>query len=255
MAGHSKWAKVKHFKGKIDSTRARVFSRYSKEITVAAKIRGGDPNFNPRLRSAIASAKAENMPNENIERAIKKGTGELEGVNYEEALYEGYAPGKIALIVEVLTDNKNRAAADIRNIFNKHGGHLSAPGSVSYLFQRRGTIVISRSQITEDELMAMVLDAGAEDIKTDEGTYEVLTPPEIFDTILDAIKKKRLEPSSANLAYIPQSYTAVTDETLARKVLGLIEALDEHDDVQHVHANFDIPDSILEKIKLSPLSS
>ncbi len=248
MSGHSKWSKVKHFKGKVDAVRARAFSRCSKEISVIARTGGGDPNFNPRLRTAIASARAENMPNENIERAIKKGTGELEGVHYEESTYEGFAPGGVALIVEVLTDNKNRAAADIRSIFSKNGGNLAAPGSVAYQFQRRGVILVPKSQIAEDDLMALALDAGAEDMKADEEVYEVITPVDIFDIVLEAIRKKKIEPSSARLTFVPQTYTSVTDETLARKALSLIEALDEHDDVQHVHSNFDIPDSILEKI-------
>ena len=248
MAGHSKWAKVKHFKGKIDAARARGFSRCSKEITVAAKAGGGDPNFNPRLRTAIASAKAENMPNENIERAIKKGTGELEGVSYEEVTYEGYAPGGVALIIEVLTDNKNRAASDIRSTFTKHGGNLASPGSVAYMFQRRGVILVPKQQIPEDDLMELVLSLGAEDLKAEEENYEVITPIEAFDTILDAIKKKKIEPSSAKLIFLPRTQASVTDETTARKTLNLIEALDELDDIQHVYSNFDIADSILEKL-------
>ena len=248
MAGHSKWSKVKHFKGKIDAARARVFSRYSKEITVAARTGGGDPNFNPRLRSAILAAKAENMPNDNIERAIKKGTGEIGGVHYEESTYEGYGPGGVALIVEVLTDNKNRTAAEIRSIFSKNGGNLATPGSVSYLFQRRGLITIPKSQISEDDLMSLVLEAGAEDLKTEEDHYEVVVPLESFDAVLDAIKKKKIDPSSVKLVYIPQSLTAVNEEATAKKVLQLIEALDEQDDVQHIHSNFDIPDLILEKV-------
>lgn len=247
MAGHSKWAKLKHFKGKIDVARARVFSRCSKEITVAAKAGGGDPNFNPRLRTAILSAKAENTPNDNIERAIKKGTGELESASYEEATYEGYAPGGVALIVEVLTDNKNRAAADIRSAFTKHGGNLASPGSVAYLFQRRSVIVVPKAQIAEDELMTLALDSGAEDMKIGEENYEVITMPDLLDGILDAIKKRKAEPLSAKTTFIPQNYIPVNDEVLAHKVLHLMEALDEIDDVQHVYANFDIPDAILEK--------
>ena len=247
MAGHSKWSKVKRFKGKIDSARARTFARYSKEIAVAAKSGGGDPNFNPRLRTAIASARAENMPNDSIERAIKKGTGELGDIHYEEVIYEGYAPGGVALIVEVLTDNRNRAAADIRSIFTKHGGSLASPGSVTYLFQRRGVILVPCQQIGEDALTEIILAAGAEDMKLDEENYEIITSVETFDKVLDAIRKKKVEPSSAKLVFIPHVQTPISDETLAKKVLSLIDTLDEHDDVQRVHSNFDIPDSILEK--------
>lgn len=247
MSGHSKWSKVKHFKGKIDGARARAFSRCSKEISVAAKAGGGDPNFNPRLRTAITSAKAENMPNDNIERAIKKGAGELAGVNYEEALYEGYAPGGVAIIVEVLTDNKNRAAADIRRIFTRHGGNLAAPGSVAYQFQRRGVIVVPKTQVGEDDLLALVLDTGAEDLKTDEANFEIITSVEAFDGVLEAVKKRRIEPVSAKRVFLPQTLAPVTDEAAARKVLDLIEELDEDDDVQNVHTNFDIPDALLEK--------
>lgn len=247
MSGHSRWSKVKNFKGKIDATRARAFSRCSKEITVAARASGGDPSFNPRLRSAIATAKAENMPNDNIDRAIKKGTGEIEGVHYEESTYEGYAPGGVAVIVETLSDNKNRTAADIRRIFSKHGGNLGTPGSVSYLFQRKGLIQIPKSQISEDDLMAVVLEFGAEDIKADEDNYDVFTPVEGFDAVLDAVKKNKLEPLSAKFTYVPQTHILVADEATAQKVLSLYEALDAYDDVQHLHANFDIPDAILEK--------
>lgn len=248
MSGHSKWSKVKNFKGKIDAVRARGFSRFSKEITMTAKAGGGDPNFNPRLRTAIATAKAGNMPNENIERAIKKGTGELEGVHYEELLYEGYAPSGVALIVELLTDNKNRAAADIRRIFTKHGGNLAAPGSVSYLFKRCGVIQIDKTKVSEDDLLTVALEAGAEDVKNEEENYEIITPTENFDAVIDALRKKNLEPLNARINFLPQTSAPVSDEATARKVLELIDALDEYDDTQHVHSNFDIPDAILEKV-------
>ena len=248
MAGHSKWAKVKHFKGKIDAARSRAFSRCSKEISVAARTSGGDPGFNPRLRTAIAAARAENMPADNIERAIKRGTGELEGVHYEEAIYEGYAPGGVAIIVEVLTDNRNRAAAEIRSIFTKHGGNLAAPGAVAFQFQRQGVVSVPRSRITEDDLMTLALEAGANDIKTEDETYEIFTPVETLDSVVETIRRKKIEPSSAKRVYVPQNQVPISDENLARKVLALIEALDEQDDVQHVHANFDIPDAILDKI-------
>ncbi len=249
MSGHSRWSKVKNFKGKIDATRSRAFSRCAKEISVAARSGGGDPNFNPRLRTAIIIAKSENMPNDNIDRAIKRGTGEIEGLSYEEFTYEGYGPGGVALLVEVLTDNKNRAAAEIRAIFTRHGGHLATPGAVAYLFQRKGQILIPKSKITEDELMSVVLDAGAEDLRSDEENHEVLTPVEQFDAVLEAIHKRKIEPSSARLTFLPQTLTEIHEESMARKALGIIEALDEHEDVQHVHSNFDIPDSILEKLQ------
>jgi len=247
MAGHSKWAKVKHFKGKVDAARSRAFSRCAKEISVAARVGGGDPNFNPRLRTAIAAARAENMPNDNIDRAVRRGTGELEGVAYEESIYEGYAPGGVAVVVEVLTDNKNRAAAEIRSIFTRHGGNLAAQGAVVYLFQRRGLVVVPRAQIGEDDLMEIVLDAGAEDLRSDEDQYEVITPVDALDAVLEALRKEKVEPSSGRLAYLPQMQMPVNEDTAARKVLDLVEDLDGHDDVQHVYANFDIPEAILEK--------
>ena len=248
MSGHSKWSKVKHFKGKIDGARSRVFSRCSKEISVTARTGGGDPGFNPRLRTAIAAARAANMPVDNIERAIKRGTGELEGVLYEESIYEGYAPGGVAIIVEVLTDNRNRAAAEIRSIFTKQGGSLAAPGAVAYQFRRQGVISVSKSQIKEDDMMTLALEAGADDMKAEDETYEIFTSVETFDTVVEAIKQKKIEPLSAKRVYVPQTLAPIADEALARRVLGLIDTLDEQDDVQHVHTNFDIPDAVLEKI-------
>jgi YebC/PmpR family DNA-binding regulatory protein len=249
MSGHSKWAKVKHFKGKIDAARSRAFSRCGKEITIAARVGGGgDPAFNPRLRTAIAAAKAENMPNDNIERAIKRGTGEIEGVHYEEAVYEGYAHGGVAVIVETLTDNKNRTAAEIRSIFTKYAGNLAAPGAVAFQFHRKGTITISKSKVSEDDLMGIVLDAGAEDLKSDDENFEVITPVDKFDAVVESLKKKNIESSRAQLAYVPETLVPVSDESTARKTLALLEALDEHDDTQRVHSNFDIPDAILEKL-------
>lgn len=248
MAGHNKWSKVKHIKGKVDAVKARVFSRYAKEITVAAKLSGGDPNFNPRLRAAILNAKAENMPNDNIERAIKKGTGDLEGIHYEESTYEGYGAGGVAVIVEVLTDNKNRAAADIRRVFTKAGGNLASPGSVAFMFQRRGVIVIPKSQISEDDLLALILEAGAEDLRSDEENFEIITPIEAREKVSEAVKKKGLAPTSAKFVYLPQNQTSVTDEATAKKVISLLEELDELDDVQEVYSNFDAPDSVLAKL-------
>lgn len=248
MAGHSKWSKVKRFKGKIDAARSRAFSRCAKEIAIAARAGGGDPNFNPRLRTAIANAKAENMPNDNIERAVKRGTGEIEGVAYEELVYEGFGPAGEALLVEVTTDNKNRAVSDLRNLFGKNGGKFGASGSVAHRFQRKGQILLPKPQIGEEDLMTLVLDAGAEDLKSDDANWEILTPIEAFDAVLEALRKRKLEPAGARLTYVPLMTTPVTDESLAKKVLHLLEALDEYEDVQHVHSNFDIPDEILAKL-------
>ncbi len=244
MAGHSKWAKVKHIKAVVDAKKGKVFSKLAKEISVACKHGGGDPGFNPRLRTILMKARAVNMPADNIERAIKKGTGELEGVNYEELSYEGFAPGGVAVIVEVLTDNKNRTAAEIRAIFTKHGGNLAA---AKHLFHRKGQIILPKEQIGEDELMALVLDAGAEDMTAHEETYEIITDPHQFESVHKAIETRGLKPISAEIGWLPLTPVPVTDEKTARAVLDLIEALEEHDDVQNVHSSADIPDAVMEK--------
>ena len=248
MAGHSRWAKVKHYKGTIDQRRGKLFSKLSKEITVAAKLGGGDPNFNPRLRQAIATARGESMPVDNIERAIKKGTGELAGEAYEEMTYEGYGSGGVALLVEATTDNKNRSAAEIRAIFTKHHGHLAGAGSVAWMFHRKGLVTISAPGISEDNVILAALDAGAEDVRSHEDIIEVITPPDNkLDAVTRALEAAKIPVASAKLSYVPDNLTTVTDPVIAEQVLGLIEALDDHDDVQTVHANLEMAPDLLAK--------
>ena len=248
MAGHSKWAKVKHYKAVTDAKKGKVFSKLAKEITVACKHGGGDPGFNPRLRTILMKARAVNMPADNIERAIKKGTGELPGVSYEEVTYEGYAPGGVALLVEVLTDNKNRIAAEIRNIFTKHGGHLAGVGAVKHLFHRKGQFLISKDQISEDDLLAVALEAGAEDVQTHPENHEVLTGPHQFEAVHKALEVKGVKPQSAEVTQLALTPVPVNDEKIARAILALIEALEDHDDVQNVYSSEDIPDDVMEKV-------
>jgi YebC/PmpR family DNA-binding regulatory protein len=245
MSGHSKWSKVKHYKGMLDAKRGKIFSKFAKEIAVACKHGGGDPGFNPRLRTILMKARAANMPADNIERAIKKGTGELPGVTYEEVTYEGYGPGGVALLVDVLTDNKNRIAADIRNIFTKHGGHMAGVGAVKHLFHRKGQFLISKEQIAEDDLLALALDAGAEDVLTHVENYEVVTDPHQFEAVHKALEAKGIKPQSAEVAQLAVTPVPVTDEKTARAVLALVDALEDHDDVQSVYSNEDIPDVFL----------
>jgi YebC/PmpR family DNA-binding regulatory protein len=245
MAGHSKWSKVKRYKGALDAKRGKIFSKFAKEIAVACKHGGGDPGFNPRLRTILMKARAANMPADNIDRAIKKGTGELEGVNYEEITYEGYAPGGVALLVEVLTDNKNRTVADVRTIFNKGGGTLGSAGAVKHLFQRKGHIAVPKTAIGEDDLMSLVLDAGAEDMITQPDVYEIITDPMQFEPVHKAIEDKGIKPEAAEVGWFPLSPVPVTDASTAKAILALIESLEEHDDIQNVHANYDIPDDLI----------
>jgi YebC/PmpR family DNA-binding regulatory protein len=248
MAGHSRWAKVKHYKGTIDQRRGKLFSKLSKEITVAAKLGGGDPNFNPRLRQAIATARGESMPVDNIERAIKKGTGELEGAAYEEMTYEGYGPGGVAILLEAATDNKNRSAAEIRAIFTKNHGHLAGSGSVSWMFHRKGLITINAPGISEDDVMLAALDAGAEDVRSHEDIIEIITPPDnTLDAVTKALEHTKIPIASAKLSYIPGNLTQVTDPQIAEQVLALLEALDDHDDVQVVHANLEMAPDLVAK--------
>jgi YebC/PmpR family DNA-binding regulatory protein len=247
MAGHSKWAKVKHIKAVVDAKKGKIFGKLAKEITVAAKLGGGDPGFNPRLRTILMKARAVNMPADNIERAIKKGTGELPGVTYEEVTYEGYAPGGVALLVEALTDNKNRTAGEIRSILTKHGGHLAGVGAVKHLFHRKGQFLIAKDQVSEDELLALALEAGAEDVRTHPENYEVITDPHQFEAVHKALEK--IKPQSAEIAQLPTTTVPVTDPKGALAVLELIEALEDHDDVQNVYSNEDIPEDILDKVQ------
>jgi YebC/PmpR family DNA-binding regulatory protein len=248
MAGHSRWAKVKHYKGTIDQKRGKLFSKLSKEISVASKLGGGDPNFNPRLRQAIATARGESMPVDNIERAVKKGTGELEGAAYEEMTYEGYGPGGVAILLEAATDNKNRSAAEIRAIFTKNHGHLAGSGSVAWMFHRKGLVTITTPGISEDDVILAALDAGAEDVRSHEDVIEVITPPDnTLDAVAKALEQAKIPLASAKLSYIPGNLAPVTDPHVAEQVLALLEALDDHDDVQTVHANLDMAPDLLAK--------
>lgn len=241
MSGHSKWATIKRDKEKTDSARGRTFSKLIKEITIAARMGGGDPNGNPRLRTAVAAAKQANMPSNNVDRAIKKGTGELEGVNYEEITYEAYGPGGTALLIEVTTDNRNRAISEIRHMIQKHGGNMGESGSVAWMFNRKGTISIPASASDEDTLMMTALDAGADDVRNDGDNYTVLTAPEMLEIVRGKLADSGLAVDSAEIAQMPQTYVPV-DSGVARQVIKLMELLEDHDDVQHVWSNFDIPD-------------
>jgi len=246
MSGHSKWSTIKHKKGAADAKRGKVFTRLIKEITIAARLGGGDPAGNPRLRSAIAEAKNNNMPKDNIDRAIKKGTGELEGASFEEVVYEGYAPGGVAIIIEAMTDNTNRTTPEIRHILEKNGGNMGTPGSASFLFDKKGYFAIEKSAVTEDRLMELALEAGAEDLRTEEEeVFEIYTEPENFETVREALENASIATAEAKLGMIPQTSVSL-DEQKARQVLKLMDMLDDHDDVQNVWANFDIPDEMME---------
>ncbi len=249
MSGHSKWSTIKHKKAATDAKRGKAFTKLIKEITVSARDGGGDPTANPRLRTAVANAKSVNMPNDNIERAIKKGTGELPGVTYDEISYEGYGMGGVAVMVDVLTDNKNRTVAEIRSIFTKAGGSVGENGCVSWMFDKKGLITVLAEAVEEDELMEIVLDAGADDINMSDGIYEIKTPAGKLELVRDAITAKNLKIESAEISMIPQS-TVKLDEGDAKKMLKLMDALDDQDDVQKVYANFDIPDDIMEKLDI-----
>ena len=246
MSGHSKWATIKHAKGAADAKRGQLFTKFIKEISIAARMGGGDPAANPRLRTAILKARAANMPKDNIERAIKKGTGELGGAVYEEKLYEGYGPGGVAILVEVLTDNNNRAAANVRNIFSKSGGNLGATGSVAYMFNRKGVSEYDAEVTNEDEVMEAALEAGAEDIVNEDGVITVTTDPGAFETVLEALQGKGYESVSAEVAMVPDMYSAVDMET-AGKLQKLIDRLEEDDDVQNVYSNADYPEGFGEE--------
>ena len=245
MSGHSKWASIKHKKGAADAKRGQLFTKLIKEITAAARAGGGSVDGNPRLRLALAKAKEGNMPKDNIERAIKKGTGELPGISYEEVMYEGYAPGGVAVLVEALTDNKNRTTAEIRNIFTKHGGNMAGAGSTAWIFHKKGYILVDKTKADEEKLMEAALGAGAEDLKTEGLAFEVLTAVKDLDTVKEALAKAGIPAQSAELTMIPDSTVPVKDEESAKKVLAFVEALEDHDDVNHAYANFDIPDEIL----------
>ena len=241
MSGHSKWATIKHAKGAADAKRGQLFTKFIKEISIAAKMGGGDPATNPRLRTAVLKARAANMPKDNIERAIKKGTGELGAVNYEELLYEGYGPGGVAVLVEVLTDNKNRTAASVRNIFTKSGGNLGATGSVAYMFNRKGVIEYDAEVVSEEAIMEAALEAGAEDIATEDGVITVTTDPNDFASFLEALQEKGFESVSAAVSMVPDTYVALDADT-TQKALKMIDKLEEDDDVQTVSSNIEIPE-------------
>lgn len=247
MSGHSKWASIRHKKGAVDAKRGKVFTRLIKEITVAARLGGGDADGNPRLRTAIQAAKAENMPKENIERAIKKGTGELEGVSYEEVNYEAYGPGGVAVLIDCLTDNKNRTVADIKHICDRHGGRLGEPGCVSWMFEKKGVIVFDRDEADEEQLLELALEAGAEDVKEEETQFEVITDPADFETVKTAFDNADLAYSLAEITMVPQNFVKL-DGKKAQQMLDFMGALEEHDDVSEVSANFDIPDEVMEAI-------
>ncbi len=244
MSGHSKWSSIKHKKAATDAKRGKIFTRLIKEITVAARMGGGDIEANPRLRTAVQAAKADNMPKDNIERAIKKGTGELEGVNYEEIIYEGYGPGGAAVLIESLTDNKNRTVADIRSIFGKNGGNLGENGCVAWMFDKKGYIAIERSAVDEDALMEAALEAGAEDIREDNSNYEVISDPGDFEAIKEAIDKAAFPYIDAEVTMLPQNTTNLTGKE-AEQMVRLMEALEDCDDVQKVYTNADIPEDMV----------
>src|SRR5881396_816733 len=241
MSGHNKWSTIKHKKGAADAKRGKVFTRILKEMTVAARMGGGDVNGNPRLRAAVAEAKANNMPKDNIERAIKRGTGELEGATYEEITYEGYGPGGVALIVEAMTDNTNRTTPEIRHIFEKNGGNLGTPGSVRFQFDRKGYFAIDKKAVDEDRLMEIALEAGADDLQTDSpDVYEVYASPDSFEPVRQALEKSSIPTIEAKIGQIPSMYVKL-DEAKAKQTMRLLEMLDDQDDVQNVWSNFDIP--------------
>ena len=248
MSGHSKWSTIKRKKGAIDAKRGKVFTRLIKEITVAARSGGGDPEGNPRLRSAIATAKTENMPKDNIARAIKKGTGEIAGEVYDEIMYEGYGPGGVAILVECLTDNRNRTVADVRHYFAKNNGNLGESGCVAYMFDKKGLILVDKSTVEEEVLMDAALEAGAEDVVEEESEFQIFTAPEEFDDVRGALEKAGIGFLDASVSMIPQNTVEVVDEKIARALMKLMESLEDHDDVQNIYANFDIDDDLMEQL-------
>ncbi len=248
MSGHSKWSTIKRKKGAIDAKRGKIFTKLIKEITVAARMGGGDIDANPRLRTAVLAAKYENMPKDNIDRAIKKGTGGLEGVSYEEILYEGYGPGGVAVLVETMTDNKNRTVADVRHFFSKSGGNLGESGCVGWMFDKKGVITVDKATIAEDHLLELALEAGAQDVVEEDTTFQVLTAPEDLNGVAESLSKAKVAYLEAAISMVPKNTVEVTEEKTARSLLKLLENLEDHDDVQKVHANFDIDDELMETI-------
>jgi YebC/PmpR family DNA-binding regulatory protein len=246
MSGHSKWATIKHKKGALDAKRGKIFTRLIKEITMAAK-HGGDPEKNPRLRTAVQAAKAENMPADNIKRAIQRGTGELPGVSYEEVTFEGYGPGGAAVLVEVSTDNRNRTVSEIRNTFSKNGGNMGEAGSVAWMFHKKGSIVVPKSATQEDKLTDLVLESGGEDLRDDGENWEVITDPNAFEAVKEALEKNNIKAEHAEVGMFPQNYVKLESQA-AKTMIRLLEALEEHDDVQHVWSNFDMDTKALEEV-------
>jgi len=246
MSGHSKWATIKHKKGALDAKRGKIFTRLIKEIAMAAKS-GGDPDKNPRLRTAIAAAKAENMPADNIKRAVQRGTGELPGATYEEFSLEGYGPGGVAILVDISSDNRNRTGSEIRHVGGKNGGNMAEAGAVSWMFHKKGDIIVPKSAAKEDDLMNIILEAGGEDLKDDGVAWEIVTEPSAYEGVLDAVKKAGITPASSSVSMVPQNYIKLEGQN-ANTMIRLMEALEDHDDVQNVHANFDIDQKLLEEV-------
>ncbi|MBI5872954.1 MAG: YebC/PmpR family DNA-binding transcriptional regulator [Candidatus Omnitrophica bacterium] len=247
MSGHSKWASIKHKKAAIDAKRGQLFTKVIKELTAAARSGGGNVDTNIRLRTAISKAKESNMPSDNIEKAIMRGTGELPGITYEEASYEGYGPAGIAIMIDVVTDNKNRTTAELRNLMSKKGANMAQAGAVSFLFQKKGYIVVEKTSVGEDKLMDIVLEAGAEDMKSDDPKiYEITSQPQDMETVKKAIEEKKIPLLSAEITMLPSTTIKITDKATANTILGLMDVLEEHEDVQHVYSNFDIPDELIE---------
>jgi YebC/PmpR family DNA-binding regulatory protein len=245
MSGHSKWATIKHKKAATDARRGKIFTKIIRELSIAARTGGGDPITNPRLRTAIAAAKNENMPNDNIERAIQRGTGQLEGEQLEEVMYEGYGPGGVGMLVQAVTSNRNRAAGELRHVFSKNGGNMAESGAVGWMFHRKGDVVVPKEAADEDKMLGIVLDAGAEDLRDDGSSWEVTTPPEAMEKVRDALVAAGIKPASATVAMVPQNYVKLSGAQ-AQQMLRLMEALEEHDDVQQVYANFDIDEKELQ---------
>jgi len=248
MSGHSKWATTKHKKMAIDAKRGKVFTKLIKEITIAARIGGGDPNGNPRLRTAIAKAKESNMPSDNIKKAIQRGTGELPGVNYEESIFEGYGPGGAAILISIMTDNKNRTVSEIRHMLSKNGGNMGEAGCVSWMFDKKGYLIVEGGKVDEDSLMNLVLEAGAEDMRKDAGNFEIITAPGDFEKVKGVIENAGIAVAFAEITMLPQNYIDL-DEKSAEQVLKLMEILEDHEDVQNVYSNFNLQDEVLNKIE------
>jgi len=244
MSGHSKWATIKHKKGALDARRGKIFTKLIKEITVAARIAGGDPDSNPRLRTAILAAKAENMPADNIKRALQKGTGELPGTTFEEAVYEGYGPGGVALMLEIATDNKNRTLSEIRHILSRHGGNLGANGCVAWMFHKKGYVVVEKDKVDEGKLLDLITDAGADDMAEDGSNWEIFSSPDKLHQVVERLKAAHVAPAAAEVSMIPQSFVKLSGKE-AQQMMRLMDELEDHEDVQHVYANFDIEEAEL----------